>query len=178
MLPIFYQTCCVGARIMHIAKFAGNWCEFVLSVFFDYFDSIAIYIIKSTCPQTVFRSSSHVDCLDQSMDGSDEPYTWFSVRSLLCKSFWADSGDFQAETKMRRLLGKVGRFFVWVKKKQFCGKTQAIFGEKLKMCRFLENRAIIGQIIQYADFKANSGGGQKIKCLGLLRKSVRFAVRN
>ena len=26
------------------------------------------------------------------------------------------------------------------------------------MCRFLENRARIGQEIQYADFKANSGG--------------------
>ena len=61
----------------------------------------------------------------------------FSVRSLLCKSFWADSSDFQAEAKMCRLLGKVGLFFVRVKK-QFSGKTLAIFSETLKMCRFLE----------------------------------------
>ena len=82
------------------------------------------------------------------MDGSDEAYTLQAEsrcvqvcvifgQKLLCKSFWADSGDFQAETKMRRLLGEVGRVFVRVRK-QFSGKTQAIFGEKLKMCRFLE----------------------------------------
>ena len=61
---------------------------------------------------------------------------------------------------MRRSLDKVGRVFVRVKTKQLSWKTQAIFSEKLEMCRFLENRARIGQKIQYADFKANSGGFQ------------------
>ena len=61
----------------------------------------------------------------------------------------------------------------------FTGKTQAIFSEKLTMCRFLENRARIGQKIQYADFKANSGGFRsEIKCLGVLSKPMQFSVRN
>ena len=70
------------------------------------------------------------------MDGSDEPYTLQAEsrcvqvcvifgRSLLCKIFWAGSGDVQAEAKMRRLLGKVGRIFVRVKKAVFWENSSA-----------------------------------------------------
>ena len=48
---------------------------------------------------------------------------WFSVRSLLCKSFWADSVDFQAEAKMRRLLSESGEFLS-ESKKQFLRKLK------------------------------------------------------
>ena len=69
------------------------------------------------------------------MDGSDEPYTLqaesrcvqvcvISVISLLCKSSWAGSGDFQAAAKMRRLLGKVGRIFVRVKESSLLEKLK------------------------------------------------------
>ena len=83
-------------------------------------------------------------------------FAWFSVRSLLCKSFWANSGDFQAETKMRRLLGKVGRVFVRVKTKQFSGKIQAIFSD-MQISR--QTRVVFGQ---------------KIECLGFLSNPCNF----
>ena len=54
-------------------------------------------------------------------------FVWFSVRSLFCKSLWADSGDFQAETQMRRLLGKVGRVFVRVGKKTVIWENSSDF---------------------------------------------------
>ena len=103
----------------------------------------------------------------------------FSVRSLLCKNFWADSVDFKAEAKMRRLLGKVGRFFVRVKQSSFLGKLKRSSVKSLKCAGFWKNRARIGQKIQYADFKANSGGfSVRNKCLDCLSKPMRFSVRN
>ena len=45
-------------------------------------------------------------------------------QKLALQEFWAGSGDFQAETKMRRLLGKVRRVFVRVKTKQLSGKKK------------------------------------------------------
>ena len=75
------------------------------------------------------------------MDGSDEACTLQAesrcvqvcvifCQKLTLQEFLGKLGRFQAETKMCRLLGKVGRVFVRVKRKQFSGKTQAIFGEE------------------------------------------------
>ena len=85
------------------------WCSF------DYFDTFpnivqVIWIKVWMAVTKLTHSKQKVDVCR---------LVWFSVRSLLCKSFWADSGDFQAETKMRRSLGKVGRVFVRVKKTIF-----------------------------------------------------------
>ena len=65
---------------------------------------------------------------------------WFSVRSLLCKSFWANSGDVQAETKMRRLLGKVGRDLSDSQKNSFLGKLKRFSVRNLKCAGFCKNR--------------------------------------
>ena len=53
---------------------------------------------------------------------------------------------------------KSGEFFVRVKTKQLSGKLKRFSVRNLKCAGFWKNRARIGQKIQYADFKANSGG--------------------
>ena len=90
---------------------------------------------------------------------------WFVVRNLFCKSFWTDSRDFQAETKMCSLLGKVGRIFVRVKKS---GKTQAILGQKLEMCRFLGKlgRDLVRKSNMQISGQTRVVCGKKIKCAG------------
>ena len=104
------------------------WC------FFDYFDIFPIIVqviwIKVWMAVTkLAHSKQKVDVCK---------FVWFSVRSLLCKSFWADSGDFRQKLRCAGCWVKSGEFSSGSKEKQFSGKTQAIFGEKLKMCRFLE----------------------------------------
>ena len=72
------------------------------------------------------------------MDGSDEAYTLQAEsrcvqvcvifgQKLALQEFLGNSGDFQAETKMRRLLGKVGRIFVRVKKKTIFWENSSDF---------------------------------------------------
>ena len=103
---------------------------------FDYVDSF--YIIKWTSSQTLYRSFSHVDCLDQSMDGSDEPCTLqaesrcvqvcvifgqklalqeflgrlarFSGKKLRCAGCWVKSGEFLSESKQSNFLGNSSDF--------------------------------------------------------------------
>ena len=66
--------------------------------------------------------------------------------------------NFQAETKMRGLLGKVGRVLSESKQSSFLGKLKRFSVRNLKCAGFWKNRVRIGQKIQCADFKANSGG--------------------
>ena len=63
-------------------------------------------------------------------------------QKLRCAGCRVKSGEFLSESKQNSCLGKLKRFSV----------------RNLKCAGFWKNRARIGQKIQYADFKANSGG--------------------
>ena len=93
------------------------WCSFD---YFDIFPNIVqvIWIKVWMAVTKLTHSKQKVDVCR---------FVWFSVRSLLCRSFWANSGDFQAETKMRRLLGKVGRIFVRITKKTIFWENSSDF---------------------------------------------------
>ena len=80
---------------------------------------------------------------------------------------------------MRRLLGKSGEFSSESKKKEFSGKTQAIFGEKLKICRILEKSGENRSDNPIYRFQGKLGWfSVRNKMFRFLRKPVRFSVRN
>ena len=164
MLPIVFIRCVVLGQIEEIARKLMWICPLSFIWLFCQF-----YIIKWTSSQTLYRSSSHVDCLDQK-------YGWQrrTLHTPSRKSICAGLCDFRSEVCSANVSGQTRAIFrqklrcasCWVKSGEFCqSKKKTAFWEnssdfrwKLKMCRFRENRARIGQKIQYADFRANSGG--------------------
>ena len=146
------------------------WCSFDYS---DIFPNIVqvIWIKVWMAVTKLTHSKQNVDVCR---------FVWFSVRSLLCKSFWADSGDFRQKLRCAGCWVKSGEFSSGSKKDNFLGKLKRFSARNLKCAGFWKNRARIGQKIQYTDFKANSGGFRsKTKMsIGFLRKPVRFSVRN
>ena len=80
---------------------------------------------------------------------------------------------------MRRLLGKVGQIFVRVKKNNFLGKLKRFSVRNLKCADFWGSgrESVIKSKMQISR-QTRVVFDQEIKCLGFLRKPVRFSVRN